>query len=212
MLRNIAIIFVIALALVVVAKWRGCSKPLESTSGTITMPNDTNYIPVKHEEAQPSSLPWAKNKLGVKLPEGVKEKDVKKITNIEYRTSNGDSGQTKEVSIIETKSGEIFVRKDSSIQSVTEIIIKPPLVEFSLTFGVGLSLTKRGEFFRPMPCGTFTPVCWSGWLKAPLLAVDFEGIGLGAAVKLYHDIDIGAAKIYNFGESSQLKLIVTYNF
>lgn len=211
-LQYIAIIFVVALAIVVLAKLRSCKpEPQDLTGGTITVPADKNFMPVEHRTEQPSSWPWAKDKTPMKLPEGVKEKDVKQIISVKLEPTDSSS-KGKTIDIILMNAGEIFVRNDSAIKSVTQTVIVPPLLDLRMTLGIGLSLSRQNESFRVMPTGTFSPARWAGWLRAPQLVVDLDGIGAGASVKLYHDIDVGAAKIFNYGEGSQLKLTLTYNF
>ena len=169
------------------------------------VPHDPNFTPVIYGTYQPPSVPMlSSKKSGLKLPEGMSEKDVAKVTTIE-RTEG------KPIDIIETKSGEIFIAKDSTIRSVRVTMFEAPVFSFDWRFGFGASLGYR-ERFQFSPSVTFAPLEWYGKLHAPTLTADLDGIGVGGQLRVYHDIYLGPAHVWRYDVGSQFKATVHYMF
>jgi hypothetical protein len=179
---------------------------------TINVPADSNFTPVENKSYRPPSLPFSPRKLPVKLPRGLKERDVKRVITIDV--SGVPKHPPKEINVIETTSGAVFVQRDSSIESVSVTNVEPPILVFGLTFGVGATLGESRSGGRPelSPAGIFAPVQWDGWLHAPILVADLDGVGPGAEARLYHNIFAGAARLWRYDEGIQLKLLLSYVF
>jgi hypothetical protein len=206
-LKYIAIILVAVVVLVFFFNIKSCGSANNAVQST-NVPIDSNFAPVTHQTYQPPSIPFlSKEKLPVKLPQGVKEKDVKKIIKLTVRDIPSGG---KEINIIESKTGEIFVQRDSSIVSIGVIDVRPPLIAFDFRFGAGLSLGKCGKGLRYSPAVLFAPIEWDGWLQLPVVAADLDGIGPGAQIKIYHNIYLGAAQLWRYDVGQQSKIILSY--
>jgi hypothetical protein len=204
-LRYIAIIIACGVIIALIVKFRSCGSD-GLKSGTTTVPADRNFSPVTHQEYQPPSTPLSKRKLPVTLPAGVKERDVKKVTSVTVH--NVPNAPPKTINIIETKAGETFVEKDSSILSVTTTDIQPPFFVIDLRFGGGIT----ADFNHISPAAVIALIEWSGWLQAPIVLADIDGIAAGAQARLYHDIFIGAVHEWRFDQTKQSKLTMNFMF
>jgi hypothetical protein len=139
----------------------------------------------------------------VKLPSGVSEPDLQRVTKILLKT--GD-----EIDLIEKKTGEVYVLKDSVVREVEVIDVAPRALAFSPTMGLGASIGTLGDRLRLSPALTVSVFEWWGWLHAPTAAADIDGLGGGAEVRLYHDIFIGAARLWRYDEGASVKLTIVY--
>ena len=193
--------------LVVLNRFKGCPFNQDSLQST-TVPSDSNFAPTTRKNYQPPSLPFSKRRLDVALPKGLKEKDVRKVTSIEV--SNVPAHPPKKIDIIETRSGETFVGRDSSIRSISITIVQPPILSFSLRFGFGSTLARSKNAVTASPAAVFAPVEWSGWIHAPTLVADFDGIGPGAQLSVYHDIYAGASRLWLYEGGDKIKLSLVY--
>jgi hypothetical protein len=208
-LKYAGILLALAIALIVLSEFEGCPKETTYQPNTITVPKDTNFVPIENQTYQPPSVPVLSNKRsGFKLPEGVKETDVKKVISVEVKT---DSAETKTIDIIETKDGEIFIRKDSLIRSVKVTRFEPPVFSFGWRIGAGVSVGYNDRI-NFSPSGVFAPVEWYGWLHAPIVQADLNGVGVGAQFRLYHDVYVGAVKSWNYNEGEQIKAVASFMF
>ncbi len=209
-LKIIATIFVLGLAIYIVALWRGCGKPDNVKSVTVT-PKDTSYAPVTITEYTPSSLPHFlqphKKELYGALPMGVSESDVDRIITIPMSDST-----KKPVHIIETKQGEVFIEKNPVFKDVEITIVKPKLFAFTLTPGLGISAGRKDDKFQISPSACLSLMEWSGFLQIPTLYADIYGVGLGGQVKLYHDIYIGLEEHLNFSSGKDIRLNIHSTF
>jgi hypothetical protein len=197
-------------ALITIWRLETCNSK-DSSTVTVVTPKDTNYAPVTHKDFQPSSLPFLKKKSsGVKLPAGISEKDVEKIISVAVKDVPKDS--CKRIDIIQTKDGEVFVHKDSSVESVIVTRFIPPLMDWDLRLGYGLTaaLAPSSSKLTASPALIVAPLCWSGWLDAPMFLADLDGIGLGAQARLYHDIFVGAAGVWRYDTRAQAKITLSY--
>ncbi len=206
-LKYAAIIVACLTALVTLSRLRGCSGPEGGRQSTV-VPSDSNFTAVTRQDYRPPSSPLSNKRLDVALPKGVKEKDVRKVTSIQV--SNVPAHPPKKIDIIETRHGETFVAKDSSIQSVTVTVIEPQLLSLSLRFGFGMTLSRIKNAAVVSPAAIMAPVEWSGWIHAPTIVADLDGIGPGAQVSIYHDLYVGAARLWLYEGGDRLKLSLAY--
>jgi len=207
-LKSIALLIIIGFLIYGIVKIQSCNVNPVDENG-VSVPADTNYNPVTEQEYTPPSTPLSSKKLPVQLPKGVREKDVETVTTITMKPEHGKPSQ--KFDIIRTKEGETFVRKDSTIESVSVTTIAPPFMDWGIHFGAGITAGKS-ESVKLSPSLCVAPVQWFGWLQAPAGYLDIEGVGPGLQAKVYHDIYIGAAKIWKFEGGEQLKLTIQYMF
>lgn len=204
-LKGIALVVVAVVIVFIVIRINSWINPPHENV-TVTVPKDTAFAPVWHDRYQPPSLPFSGKKFPVKLPRNVPESDVSRIITVE------PTGTSHELHIIETKDGDIYIEKDSTIRKVTVTTIDPPLFSFGTRFGAGLSVTRRNDRAVFSPVVVYAPVEWSGWIHAPIAVADLEGIGLGAQFKVYHDIHLGGSHLWRYDEGTALKLTATFMF
>lgn len=177
---------------------------------TIETPADTNFVPVEKQTYQPPSFFFSKKTSGKKLPRGVKEEVVARVLTVKMVAPN-DS--IYELDIIETKDGDVFIAKDDpEVKSVRVLTFAPKVFDINVRFGLGLSAGLRNEQVRIMPCGVMSLCEWWGAVQAPSLAADFDGVGPAIGVKLYHDIYLGAAWMWGYDGSRQIKASLSYMF
>jgi hypothetical protein len=208
-LKYIAIIIVCATAIYGIAQIKGCGSN-NVGPGSIVLPADTNFTPIEYKFYQPSSLPFSKKKSPVKLPAGMREKDVKRVVSV--TVNDIPKSPPKKIDIIETKAGETFVYKDSSIQSVNILTFEPPVVGWDLRFGAGISMGLMNERIKFSPSAIIAPVEWMGWLRVPAVIADIDGFGAGGLVQVYYDIYCGPGLLWRYDQGTQLKIVISYLF
>lgn len=206
-LKYIAVIVASAAVIVFVARLGSCG---EKSVGTVAVPDDPNFAPVARGTYQPPSLPFSNTTSGVELPEGMKEKDVARVISLEVRDVAKDP--PKRINVIQTKRGDILVHKDSSITGVTVTTFEAQVFAIGMRFGLGLSMGKGADRLSFSPVALFAPIEWLGWLHAPIIAADLDGVGVGAQAQVYHEIFIGVVRLWRFDEGTQAKIVLTYAF
>jgi hypothetical protein len=204
-LESIAKIAVCLVVLAIIYPLVCDDSPVKKTS--VSTPTDTSFAPVTHSEYRPPIIEGKSSP--VKLPEGVSQKDVVKVTTLKVRDSKGG---IKDINVVETKDGETFVEKDADLVSVDVVEYKPPIVSFGMGYGGGLSFGLKNDKFALSPVMTVSPIEWFGRVKLPVGSLDIDGIGIGASVRAYHDIHIGAAKTWDFDGGSGVKINLTFEF
>lgn len=211
-LQTIGGVIVLVVVIVLIVKFRGCRDVDHLDGGTIVrVPDDTTFAPVHVKEYQPPSLPFSKKKLPVRLPKGMDEDDVARVVTLEIPPDTlGKKKRT--IDVIETKKGDVLVSLDSGPFEVTVTEIVPPLISFSMRFGAGVTLGRKDGQNTFSPAVMFAPVEWSGWLEAPFLTADLEGLGVGGQARVYHDVYIGIAKLWRYEEGSRIKLDLAFMF
>lgn len=207
-LKYIAIIVACGTLIVMVVKLRSCGTS-PNQSATISVPADSVFAPIVSRSYQPPSLPFSKKTIGIKLPKGITERDVKKVTTVTVRDVPHEP--SKRINIIETNSGETFVEKDSSVESVIVTRVQRPLFVVGLSFGFGISIGATSEN-RPgvSPLAIVAILEWFGDLHAPVLVADLDGIGIGGQYRLYHDVFVGASRCWRYEGGSRVKATVAY--
>lgn len=204
-LGNIAKIAVCLVVLAVIYPLMCEDSPVKKTS--VSTPVDTNFAPVTHSEYRPPIIEGKGSP--VRLPEGVSQKDVVKVTTLKVRDSKGG---IKSINVVETKDGETFVEKDADLVSVDVVEYKPPIVSFGMGYGSGLSFGLKNGKFALSPVMTASPIDWFGRVKLPVGSLDIDGLGVGASVRAYHDIHIGAVKVFGFDGTGSVKINLTFEF
>jgi hypothetical protein len=185
----------------------GCCGDNESTASVYT-PADTNFTPVVERSYRPPSLPLSKRTSGTKLPRGLKEKDVRRVVTLTIQDVEKNS--PKRIEIVETHAGEVYVHHDPSVESVEVTSFEPPVVSFALRFGVGLSAGRVDNRATFAPVAFCAPIEWYGWLHAPIATAELAGVGVGAQARIYHELFIGAVKLWRYDEGMQAKITLSY--
>ena len=228
-LKYIAIIIACGVLFYVIAALKSCNLKQSSMSqSTIVNPTDSNFAPVEHTTYQPPSLPaLSKTTSGIKLPKGLSEKDVKKVVELKLRTSvpvstNDSMTQSSFVNdslttldIIETRNGDIFVKKDSLIQSVKVIHFEPPVFAFNLRFGAGVSAGYSDRKINFSPVAVMSLVDWNVdkiKFQAPIVTADLDGVGLGAQFQLYNNLYFGAIREWRWNGESAINADLNFMF
>jgi hypothetical protein len=208
-LKAASVIIVCATIVFIVLQMKSCGKKA-SVSASVSSPTDSNFSQISHEEYKPSSLPFSGKKAPVNLPEGVEEKDVQRVVSIEVK--DVPKSEPKKIDVVETKSGEIYVAKDTSVVSVKVTEFEPKLFDFDLRFGVGLSVGLPSSGVRLSPAAVAAPIVWAGFIHAPIVVADLDGLGVGAQARLYHDIFVGAARFWRYDGGNQYKVLLSLIF
>jgi len=207
-------------------RFAGCSRNVSGETVTFIEPQDSNFVPVRVQRYRPSSLSFSKKTSGVRLPKGVKERNVRQVVSLELQPDavNGDSlsfkrqyrGLSHKIDIIETKSGEIFVLKDSLLTGVSVTRFEPRLFSLGLRFGIGCSIAQaENERLRILPMGIISFVDWNIGdvnFHAPIITADYEGVGIGMQTQLYHDIYFGLVRNWNYKGGEGMKAEVGFVF
>lgn len=209
-LKYTAIIICCGTAIVFLFKLQSCWKAGAIGPQSLDVPQDSSFQPMVHQNYKPPSLPFSKGKLPAKLPQGVGERDVKRVVSVTVKDVKG----SRTIDIVETKTGAIYVPKDSVVVSAVVTNIVPPLFTFQLRYGLGVTVGDGGgsPVIRLMPAATASLMEWDGWLQAPIVSADLDGVGLGIQCKLYHDIYAGGLWQRKFEGGSQGKLVFDYAF
>jgi len=204
-LKYIAIIIVATTMVYALIRLQSCEKP-DQTEEYVAIPPDTNFAPVVHQTYRPPSLPFSKKSSGVTLPKGLSESDVKRVIRVGIK----DVRDEKIVDVIETREGQVYVYRDSSIFSLRVLNFEPAVFRLGLRFGIGIDLAARNQSARVSPAAVFAPFQWLGFVHLPTIVADLEGVGVGGQIRLYHDIFFGAARIWRYDEGTQAKITLVY--
>lgn len=207
-------IIVLIVLLAIISRVSSCVSAHRDGVSKIVTPQDSTFAPLEHRSYTPPSvqIPFlTKKKSGhppASLPVGVSEKDVKRVISLKYKD------RTEPVNIIEMKSGMIFVKKDSLLEEVTDWTYRPPIVEFGLFPGGGLSFAWQDSKLRLSPTMGFSLMDVCGTVRLPFISVDIDGLGAGIQAKLYHEIYIGPSIVWSFDDLShkQIRISLNYNF
>ncbi len=201
----------IALALVAIRLSGFSCGGIGGRSRSVTeTPLDTTFSPVKHTDYRVPTIASLSQKKGpARLPEGVSESDVKRVTSLKFR------GGSRATDIIELKTGELFVEKDSSLESVTVTEYEAPFLAWEPSLGLGLSIRPRFSEGPPtlsISAGA-SVIQFLGRVDLPVLCADLDGVGLGARVKFYHDLSAGACLLWRYTDPSEkvIKIILHLN-
>ena len=199
------------LVVVVIVRVNSCMDTLQGveTNRTVT-PADSNFNQIEHQVYRPPSLPFSKNTSGVKLPQGVREKDVARVTRLKWR------GFEHPTDVIELKTGEVLVEKDAELEDVTILEFAAPIMQLGLFPAAGISFpsSSRSRTGVVSPVGSLALVEWYGVVRLPSLSVDLDGIGVGAQVKLYHELYAGPLVLWRYEDTKEtmVKITLQYNF
>lgn len=205
-LKYIALAIAGIAVIVVVVRMSSCGA---SSEIMITVPADSNFVPIARQSYRPRSTPFEKYPpIPVRrYPAGVKEKDVKRVIAVVKHPRNAPPDTT---TLIEMKTGEIYVPKEDSVAiSVTETEYVPPILAWDLSLLVGASFPGKNHIVSPLI--TLSPLTVLGIVRAPLGAADLEGIGIGGAVQ-YKNFSFGVGQFWMFVDAGRrVKLFVCYS-
>lgn len=184
----------------------GCGGGAAFTVPFTSVPADSNFAPVTHQTYRPPLIGPAKPP--AELPKNVRTKDVRRTIGLKLKTG-------EIINVIEMNDGEIAVRKDSILESITATDFAPPIVAADLRFGLGLSIVpspSQGEGLRVGLVASFSPLTWYGRLQAPICTADPECIGFGAQIFVYHDIAAGIVRTWNYAGGDGIKVMLQFEF
>jgi len=164
---------------------------------------DSSFVTPRHETYRPSSIPFVKKTSGIKLPQGLSEGEVKKVTRLRWK-----DGKTTEV--IEDKEGRVYVAKDDELSAVEVVEFKPPAVAIDFSPGLGVSAGRNGL----SPFAKISFVSFYDVVRFPMLGADKDGAGVGIEAIVYHNISIGVLQVWQFDNLSErmLKFTIHYSF
>ncbi|TAK57862.1 MAG: hypothetical protein EPO24_09345 [Bacteroidetes bacterium] len=211
-LKYIAIILVCGIVLVIISQVKSFfdkPTPFEGTSQSFTVkPQDERFTETEYREHTVSSNPFSDKTLKGKLPRGITENDVEQTVDVIYKF--GDEFDTLE--FIETKDGQVFIKKDSAIKFVSVTKFEPPVFSFCMKYGIGVTAGLRNGLHLS-PSASLALAEWNIArlnFHAPIITADLDGIGAGAQMQLYHDFSFGT--IYTWGWSGERELKASLNF
>ena len=167
---------------------------------------DTNYTPVIKEKERPKSLPTDSG-IKEKLPAGVRQEDVSRIIDLVPTDRTGDFLPDKPAEIIETKSGEVYVRKDSAFALVKVIDIEEPIVRPGIFFFVGMTATVNDGL---APAIGASLLVWDGKFGIPFVAADTKGISAGGDYIFHKDLGIGIGRRFDYKGGGELEAKFAY--
>ena len=199
------------LVVVVIVRVNSCMDTLQGveTNRTVT-PADSSFNQIEHQVYRPPSLPFSKKTSGVKLPQGVREEDVARVTRLKWR------GFEHPTDVIELKTVEIFVKKDAELEEVTVLEFVPPVFRVGLFPAAGISFPSSSQSRTGVvsPVGSLALVEWYGIIRLPSLSVDLDGMGVGGQVKLYHELYAGPLILWRYEDTKEtmVKITLQYNF
>lgn len=201
-LKYIAIIVVALVTFMILSQMKHCWQSAPDTV-TLVMPSDSNFAMIVKKEYRPVSTPFEKrSKPPAKLPSGVKERDVKRVVVVVdvYPDS------INSVSLVELKSGEVFVPKEEG-RTVEEYTYKSPILDFDLFPLVGLTFGGKLS-----PAVALSPLQVYESVQLPLIVASPDGVGMGFAGR-YREYSLGLTFEWRYRDAGkQAKLVVAYNF
>lgn len=216
-LKYITWIVLAVVALIIVFRVTGLFKNEQPEEVTVTTPSDSAFLPIHKREFKPSSIPFEKRtKPPVRLPKGIKEKDVARaiiITKSGRGRTSGDLGAIRDtIRLLELKNGSIFVEGIEGIETkVEEITYVPPILSWGLFTSSGISIGRSEEKFLFSPMLAVSPLQISGVVQFPLLIADLNGVGIGAGYR-YDKFVFGITSHWQFENKQQgIRLFIAYS-
>lgn len=204
-LKYAAIVTVCAtLVIIFISRFCGSAQ----TEHTVMVPLDSNFVPVVQETYRPPSTPFENPQSPVgRIPQGTNEKDVSRVIRVVKRGINTLADTT---TILEMKTGEIFVPKQDSVQiSVVETRYTPPILRWEIFASIGASFPAGPNIISPAIA--LSPLLIMGLVQFPLALVDLEAIGVGAGIQ-FRDFVFGVGSMWTFKDQRrQTRLFVAYS-
>lgn len=192
--------------------------PHDGTSRSFTVkPKDERFAETEYKTHQVSSNPFRDKTMKKELPIGVLDVDVEQIISVGVKPGD-DSLLT--LDLIETKDGEVFLKRDSAVQFLQVTKFEPPVFSLCMRFGVGVTGAVsggQGAVSSERWAVRFSPmvsVSLAEWnvarlnFLAPTLIADLNGIGAGAQVRVYHDIYLGVVREWGRDGGTEVKGVV----
>jgi hypothetical protein len=128
------------------------------------------------------------------------------VTSLKFK------GIARPTDVIELKTGDLFIEKDSLLESVTVTEYEAPFLAWEPSLGLGISIGPNLLKGPPTisPSAGASVIQFLGRIDLPVLCADLDGIGLGARVKFYHDLSVGAALLWRYADPSEktIKIIL----
>jgi hypothetical protein len=171
---------------------------------TVTQHQDSTVAPTNEFNFKPRSTPFESKKTPlVRIPEGVKDKNIVKAIRI---IKTDSTGHTDTTGIILMEDGQVLVDNAGKvIKQVDVATYVPPILDWGLHMQVGITVWNRIS-----PAIGIAPLEIEGCFQLPLIVLDYYGIGTGAAYRL-KDYSFGLIWHYGYNLGKQIKFTLTYN-
>ena len=183
----------------------------EQDSSTVVVKQDPTgkFEDVHSGTYRPPSIPVIEKKGQSPLPAGIDERHVDRVVKIHLVERDAA------LSIVEMKTGEILVERDSIIDHVEVVDFTPPFLLFEIRFGLGLSIGPDADhswIIRPAASASVIEV--AGRVRVPTAILDTRHFGLALQVRLYHEIWAGAGVFWQFSdlERRSVRVALHYTF
>lgn len=213
-LKYIVILIVTAAVLTIFFQIKSWFEPSHERT-TLTTPIDPNFTPIEEKKYRPPSTPFERPpKPPVVLPKGVREKDVDRIITVYKKipVARGDSLVVDTTNVVLTKTGEVFVPKQSGKEvTVQQVGYVAPIFSFGWFSSFGVAVARPGNPISFSPTIAATPLEIVGTVQLPLIMIDLQGIGAGVGVR-YADFVFTPVCHLRFGDAErQLKFVILYS-
>ena len=187
-----------------------CYQPQEVTKNRIEQPKDTNFAAIVEHNYRPASIPFLEHpmKPPLRLPQGVDQRDVKRILVVAKTVRNYDSTTHRDnTAVVELKDGTLYVdKRNGEVYSADVYVYQSPVLEFGLFVSIGITASIE----KLSPAVSISPIQIYGIIQFPVVIADFYGLGAGAAYR-WSNINIGLLLHSSFKTASQVKLVLTYD-
>lgn len=181
----------------------------EQDSSTVVVKQDPTgkFEDVHSGTYRPPSIPVIEKKGQSPLPAGIDERQVDRVVKIHL------TERDTALSIVELKTGEVLVERDSIIDRVEVIDFSPPLLLFDIRFALGLSSGSEEDgnwSVRPAASASFMEL--AGAVRIPVVLVDTRHVGLGCSTRIYHEIWAGAGIFAQYSDlgARSMRLFIHY--
>jgi hypothetical protein len=209
-LKYIALTILGIAAILVMFKFSSCESE-KNNQNDMFIPADTNYVPVQKITYTPKSTPFeSASKQPAKLPQGVRERDVKRVIDVKSTPKDTLHRCPYSLQMIETKDGNFYLKKDSGwVTSLKVTDYEPTILDFGVHLSLGVTLAFSSVNMLS-PCAAMAPLEVCGCVQLPLLAVDIQSIGAGAAWRK-NDWSFGVMMHWSWKLKREIKLSATFN-
>jgi hypothetical protein len=193
--------------IILLLKFGSCTGESPPKKTTMQAVPDDRYASVERGTYRPRSIPLLEPRPKRALPPGVDPLKVSRIVEIRLR-KNADP-----LSVVELKTGEVLLERDSTVESVEVTDFTPPIFLTGLGFAVGLSLGMRDDGrWTIRPAGSVSALEILGTVRAPVFALDTDALGLIAETKIYHGIWAGLGVFWPYAELERRSIRITIQY
>jgi hypothetical protein len=181
----------------------------EPGASTVVVKRDPSekFEDVHSRTYRPPSIPVIEKKGQSPLPAGIDERQVERVVKLHI------AERDTPLLVVQMKTGEILVERDSLISHVEVVDFTPPFVSFELRFGLGLSFGPEPEerwAVRPIASASIMEL--AGAVRLPVVMIDTRHFGVGCDTRAYHEIWAGAGVFWEYSDLSRrsMRLFIHY--